>query len=326
MPIRVAFFGSPEYALPSLRGLLDDPQFEVVAAVTQPDRPLGRSGRSVPTPVAKLAREAGIEVLAPERVRRETTARLIDLEVEVGALAASGHILPQHLLDAIPHGVLNVHASLLPRHRGASPIAAAILDDDDATGASIMLVVRDLDAGPVLGTVAVPIEPLDTTGTLTPRVAEAGARLLLKLLPRWTAGEIEARAQDEGGATYAPRLLKSAGNINWELPAEDIWRRVRAFDPWPRSTTTYLGEQLTVHEAWPVPLEADDPPGTVLAGDRTQLTPLLPGREARAVVACREGGLALLRVQRAGRKALDIEAFLNGEQAFIGARLGTGSG
>jgi methionyl-tRNA formyltransferase len=320
--MRVVFFGSPEYALPSLRRLLEQPGVEVVAAVTQPARPLGRSGTPVPTPVARLAAEAGIEVLAPEKVDREVTTRVAELRPDVGALAASGHILPQHLLDAFPHGVLNVHASLLPRHRGASPVAAAILAGDAETGASIMLVVRELDAGPVLGTVATPIGPLDTTGTLTERIAELGAGLLVELLPRWVAGEIEAMPQNEAEATYAPRLLKSAGNLDWRWPAEELWRRVRAFDPWPRATTVYRGERLAILAAWPVTPAIEAEPGMVLPGDGTELTPLLPGRLARVVVGCGSGGLALLRVQRAGRRALDIEEYLNGDLEFIGARLG----
>ena len=320
--MRAVFFGSPDYALPTLRRLIADPAIEVVAAVTQPDRPRGRSGSGVPTPVRHLAEEAGIEVLALDRIRRETTEYLAALHPDVGVLAASGHILPTHLLDAFPHGVLNVHASLLPRHRGASPVAAAILAGDAESGASIMQVVRELDAGPVLGTVTTPIEALDTTETLTDRIAELGAALMLELLPRWVAGEIEAREQDETQTTYAPRLEKSAGEIDWSQSAEQIWRAVRAYQPWPVASTTYGDGRLSIIEAWPIEATPPGEPGTVVEGDGAALTPLLPGRTARAVVVCGSGGLALLRVQRAGRRALDIEAYLNGDPALIGARLG----
>ena len=146
--VRVVFFGSPDYALPTLRLLIEAPAVDLAAVVTQPDRPRGRSGRGVPTPVARLAREAGVPVLTPERIRRDTTAQIAALEPDVGVLAASAHILPSHLIEAIPHGILNVHASLLPRHRGASPVAAAILAGDEESGASVMLIVRELDAGP----------------------------------------------------------------------------------------------------------------------------------------------------------------------------------
>lgn len=321
-PIRVVFFGSPDYAIPTLRLLLIDPAVEVVAVVSQPDRPRGRSGAALPTPVSVLAREAGIETLTPERIRRDTTAQLAARQPDVGVLAASGHILPTHLLEAFPHGVLNVHASLLPKHRGASPVAAAILAGEAETGASIMLVVRELDAGPVLGTVATPIGPLDTTGTLTTRIAELGALRMVELLPRWVAGEIEARPQDEAGATYAPRLAKQDGVLDWTQPAEALARRVRAFQPWPLATTSYRGEALTVHEAWSLAVASEAAPGTVVAGDGSELTPLLPGRRATALVVCGEGALALLRVQRPGKRALDIEEYLRGDAGFVGARLG----
>lgn len=320
--MRVVFFGSPDYALPTLRLLLTSPGIEVVAAVTQPDRARGRSGATIPTPVAQVARDIGVLTLTPERIRRDTTAELSMLKPDAGVLAASGHILPTHLLEAFPHGVLNVHASLLPRHRGASPVAAAILAGDDESGASIMQVVRELDAGPVLGAVATPVGPLDTTGTLTERIAELGALRLLELLPRWVAGEIAATPQDESLATYAPRLQKQDGVIDWSQPAEAVWRRVRAFTPWPLATTRYRGDSFTVHEAWPLDDGFDAAPGTVLAGEGGALSPLLPGRTGRAVVACGEGALALLRVQRAGKRALDIEEYLRGDPGFIGARLG----
>jgi methionyl-tRNA formyltransferase len=302
--------------------LLAAPDIEVVAVVTQPDRPRGRSGAGIPTPVGQLASDAGIPALKPVRIRREITEALASLHPEVGVLAASGHILPTHLLEAFPHGVLNVHASLLPRHRGASPVATAILDGDEETGASIMRVVRELDAGPVLGTIRTPIGPLDTAGILTGRIAELGALRLMELLPRWVADEIAAEEQDESLATYAPRLTKQDGALDWSQPAETLSQRVRAFQPWPLATTRYRGESLTVHEAWPLHAILDAPPGMVLAGDGSELTPLLPGRTSKAVVACGEGALALLHVQRPGKRALDIEEYLRGDPALIGARLG----
>ena len=320
--MRVVFFGSPDYALPTLRGLLDAPDVDVVAAVTQPDRPRGRSGRAAPTPVKRLADEAGVPVLTPERIRREQTATIAVYGADVGVLAASAHILPTHLLEAFSHGVLNVHASLLPRHRGASPVAAAILAGDTEAGATIMRIVRELDAGPVLGTVATPIEPLDTTATLTERIAELGAARLVELLGPWVAGEAEATPQDESLVTYAPTLAKADGALDWARPAEELWRRVRAMQPWPQATTTYRDAPFTIHEAWPVDAPSDAAPGEVRSGDGAPLGDLLPGRAVRAVVACGEGGLALLRVQRAGRRALAIEDYLNGDRDLIGARLG----
>ena len=332
--MRMVFFGSPEYAVPSLRRCLDLAGAEVVAVVTQPDRRRGRSKQLLATPVKELAVEAGVPViLQPEKVRRETTEALRALSPDVGVVAASGHILPNHLLEMFPHGVVNVHASLLPRHRGASAVAASILAGDAESGATIMRVVREVDAGPILGQVRTPIGPLDTTETLTDRIAELGAELLGELLPRWVAGQIEAVEQDESAVTHAPRLSKEDGVIDWSLSSEEIGRRVRAFQPWPLATTLYGGERFTVHEGWPLPtltLEAaqnaagtsDATPGSVVAGDGSELSPLLGDRVARAVVVCGEGGLALLRVQRAGRQAQAIEVYLNGDRELVGSRLG----
>ena len=320
--MRVVFFGSPDYALPTLRGLLDAPAWEVVAAVTQPDRRRGRSRRTEPTPVKALAQEAGVDVLEPERLRREESERIAAARPDVGVVVASGHILPTHLLEAFPHDVLNVHASLLPRHRGAAPAAAAILAGDGETGASVMKVVREIDAGPVLGEVRTLIEPLDTTATLTDRIAVLGAALLLELLPRWVAGEVEAVPQDPLLATRAPQLAKGDGAIDWSLPAAEIWRRVRAFQPWPLATTQHRAEPLTVHEAWPLETTIEATPGTVAAGDGEPLSPLLPGRRSLAVVACGRDSLALLGVQRPGRRAMEIEDYLNGDPGLLGSRLG----
>ncbi|MEX1021545.1 MAG: methionyl-tRNA formyltransferase, partial [Dehalococcoidia bacterium] len=293
--MRIVFFGSPDYAVPSLRACLALPGAEVVAVVTQPDRPRGRSGRPQMTAVKEAALEGGVEAFfQPEKVRRDTTAALLALRPDVGVVAASGHILPNHLLEAFPHQVLNVHASLLPRHRGASPVASAILAGDATAGATIMRVVREVDAGPVIARSETPVGPLDTTGTLTARIADLGAALLADVLPRWVAGEAVETPQDASSATYAPKLSRADSVIDWTDSAEAIARRVRAFHPWPLAATTYRGEALTVHQAWPLTADLDAPPGTVLAGDGGELTPLLPGRVARAVVVCGSGALALL--------------------------------
>ncbi len=321
--MRIVFFGSPDYAVPSLRACLSLPDADVVAVVTQPDRPRGRSRAPQMTPVKALALEAGVDpVLQPERVRRDTTEVLAALEPDVGVVAASGHILPTHLLELFPRDVMNVHASLLPRHRGASAVASAILAGDEESGATIMRVVREVDAGPVIAQVRTPVEPLDTAGWLTERIAELGADLLADVLPRWVAGEMEARPQDDSRATYAPRLAKDDGMIDWSRPAESIWRAVRAFNPWPQAFTTHRGERFTIHEAWPLDESFDEPPGSVIAGDGRELTPLLPGRTARVAIACGEGALVPLTVQRPGKRPVSIEDYLNGDREFAGSRLG----
>jgi len=322
--VRIVFFGSPDYAVPSLRTCLALPDAEVIAVVTQPDRPRGRSGQPLATPVKELALEAGVaHILQPAKTRRDTTEALAALNPDIGVVAAYGNILPTHLLEAFPHDILNVHASLLPRHRGAAPVAAAILSGDQETGATIMQVVRELDAGPVLGGIRTPIGPLDTAGELTDRIAQLGADRLGELLPLWMAGEIEATPQDEAQMTYAPRLTKADGYVDWTQSATQLDRHIRAFHPWPSATSTYDNQPITIHEAWPLPdLDSSEEPGTVLAGDRTDLTPLLPGRTAHAIVACGSGALALLRVQRPGRQAQEIEVYLNGDPQLIGSQLG----
>lgn len=318
---RIVFFGSPDYAVPSLRACLDLEDADVVAVVTQPDRPRGRSGRAQTTPVTDLAREAGVSaILQPERLRRDTTETLLALGPDLGVVAASGHILPGHLLEVFPHAVLNVHASLLPRHRGASPVAAAILAGDAETGSTIMRVVRELDAGPIVAQESTPIGARETAGVLTDRLAVLGADLLARTIPRWVAGALTEVAQDASLATYAPRLVKSDGVIDWSRPAVEVARAVRAFHPWPLATTTYREQTFAIHEAWPLPETASAAPGTVLDGDSRALA-AYPGRTARAAVACGSGTLVLLAVQRAGRRVASIEDFLNGDRAFIGARL-----
>lgn len=323
MATRIVFFGSPAYAVPSLRACLGIPDAEVVAVVTQPDRPRGRSKAPQMTEVKEAALEAGITTFfQPEKIRRDTTEALQALAPDIGVVAASGHILPNHLLEAFPHQVLNVHASLLPRHRGASPVASAILAGDVETGATIMRVVREVDAGPILASVTTHIDPLDTTGILTERIADLGAGLLASVLPRWVAREIDEQPQDASQVTFAPKLARADGTVDWTLPAEEIWRRVRAFHPWPLATTTYRGEPFLIHQAWPIDLRSDASPGTVLPGGGTEVTPLLPGRAARAIVVCGEGALVLLDVQRPGKRPTPVEAYLNGDRKLIGSRLG----
>ena len=319
--MRAVFFGSPEFALPTLRSLIAAPDVDVVLVVTNPDRPRGRRANPLPTPAKALAVESGIELLQPQRLRRDSTERIAALHPDVGIVAASGHMLPNHLLDAFPHGVLNVHASLLPRHRGASAVASSILAGDEQTGATIMRVVREVDAGPVLASVRTSIGALDTTAALTDRIAQLGAALLLELLPRWVAREIEATPQDGALATLAPRLEKADGRIDWTMPARDIWRRVRAFQPWPLATARYAGDAFTLHEAWPLDAASAGPPGSVAAGDGAPLPDPIADRRARVLVACGEGSLVLLRVQRAGRRALDIEQYVNGDHDLLGSLL-----
>jgi methionyl-tRNA formyltransferase len=313
--VRIVFMGSPDFALPTLRRLIES-EHEVAGVIAQPDRPAGRGRALRPPPVKELATECGLPVLQPERVNTpEALAAIRDLAPEAIVIAAYGQILKQELLDIPTRGCLNVHASLLPRHRGASPVAAAILAGDGETGVSIIEVVLALDAGPVLLQRALPIGQDDTTGALSGKLAELGAALLVEALPGWERGELVAQAQDESRATYAPQIKRSDGAIDWTLPAADVSRQVRAYHPWPLATTTVQGEPLRILEAWPLDDEADVAPGTVIE----------VGDEARAgagfAVRCGEGALAVVRAQRAGKRAMAGDELLRGWRGLLGQRL-----
>lgn len=315
--MRVVFMGSPAFALPTLRALIHE--HDVVAVVTQPDRPAGRGRAPSPPPAKELAAEHGLPVLQPERVNApESLAAIERLAPDALVIAAYGQILKQPLLDLPTRGSLNVHASLLPRHRGASPIAAALLAGDDVTGVTILQVTLALDAGPMLAKRELPIDARDTTATLSERLAELGAQLLTEVLPVWERGELTPEAQNDADATYAPAIGVAEATIDWSLPARDVWRRVRAYNPWPVARTVAAGEPLRILEAWPLPDEPDVAPGTVVE--------IADGAEAPEgagfAVRCGEGSLAVVRAQRAGRRAMTGAELLRGYRGLVGMRLG----
>jgi methionyl-tRNA formyltransferase len=302
--------GSPAYAVPSLEGLVTA-GYEVAAVYTQPDRPAGR-GRVLAAPAVKTyARGRGLPVLQPADLRDEAALkRLRELRPDAICICAFGQILTQAVLDVPPYQCLNVHFSLLPRHRGAAPVAAAILAGDEFTGVSIQLVRVELDTGPVLARAAVPILPADTTGTLLTKLGQVGAALLLEALSGWRRGELEPQPQNEAAASYFPQLKKGEGEIDWSLPAAVIWRRVRAFQPWPGAYTMWRGKQLKIIEA------------AVLTG---------AGDVAAGQVTARPGGglgigtgggiLEVRRLQLEGKKVMTAAEFINGHRDFIGAVL-----
>jgi methionyl-tRNA formyltransferase len=316
--MRVVFFGSPEFALPTLRRLIAS-EHEVVAVYTQPDKPTGRGRKLAPPPVKTLALEHGIDVRQPRRVSApDAVDALRALRPEIGVLAAYGQILKQPVLDVPPFGILNVHASLLPRWRGAAPIPAAILAGDAETGATLMQVRLALDAGPMLDRVAMPIGDEDTTATLTPRVAEAGARLLMDVLPRWAAGEIAAEEQDEALATYAPQLEKTDARIDWTRDdAMTAWRKVRAYNPWPMAYTHLDGEPLRIIEA----IVVDGAPSSAAPGTVVEAT---DARAGFGVVAADGSVLGVVRVQAAGRGVVPAADFVRGRRKVMGMVLGAG--
>ncbi len=310
--MRVVFMGTPAYAIPPLEELLAN-GYEVVGVYTQPDRPAGR-GRSLEAPPVKtLALERGLNVLQPTTLRTpEAHGRLADLAPDIIAIAAYGRILPAEVVQMPPAGCVNVHPSLLPRHRGPSPVAFTILEGDPTAGVSIMLLDEGMDSGPVIAQVEEPILPEDTTESLTDRLFRKGAKLLVESLPRFLQGDLAPQPQDDAQATYAPRLTKEDGEIRWELLAETLWRQVRAYHPWPGSFTRWEGRLLKVLEAAPLPHVAAAP-GAVIPLDGTGPAPV--------GVASGEGVLGLKRVQLEGRRAVDAADFLKGHEGFLGSTL-----
>jgi len=314
--LRIVFMGTPEFAVPSLRHLILN-QHQIVAVYTQPDKPAGRGRALVSSPVKKTALAWRLPVVQPTSLRRaEVVERLAGFHPDVIVVAAFGQILPQSVLDIPRHGCVNIHPSLLPRFRGASPVAAAILAGDEFTGVSIMLMDAGLDTGPVLARAQVPISALDTTGTLTAKLSQIAAWLLQEVLVGWLRGELTPQPQNEAEATYSRPTTKEEGEIDWHLPAIDIWRRVRAFQPWPGCYTRWQGRQLKVIEAVPLPGERTFDSGQVVA-----LPPASEGLTAAFGVNTGNGILGVSRVQLEGKRAMSAAEFLRGQRQFIGAIL-----
>jgi methionyl-tRNA formyltransferase len=306
--VRVLFFGSPAFAVPSLRALADA-GFRLVGAVTQPDRPAGRGAALRPPNVKTAALELLLPVFQPETLRDpEVQARLAAFEADVFLVAAYGKILPRAVLELPSRGCLNVHGSLLPRWRGPSPITAAILAGDAETGVSIMELVRKMDAGPVIGRAAIPIGPDDTTGSLEPRLAELGAKTLVELLPGWYDGVIPAVPQDESLVTYCALLTKADGHLPATMTAAEAERAVRAYNPWPGAFVLYRGERLGIWKAH----IAEAPVGAV-PGDMVILD-----RQPACVFG--DGVLVLNEVQKPGGKRLTGQQFLAGERGKLEAQ------
>ena len=304
--------GTPDLAAASLRALLRVPKFQIVAVVTQPDRPKGRDLKLQPSPVKQLAFEAGLSVLQPEKARDEKfIAELRVLQPEVIAVAAFGQILPKAILDLPRFGCLNVHTSLLPKYRGASPIQSAILNGDETTGVTIMQMDVGLDTGDMLMQNTTPIRDEDNAATLHDRLAEMGAELLVETIHGLVAGELHGYKQDAALATHVSKIRKEDGNIVWSQPARAIWNRIRAFTPWP-GAFTYL-------PALPKPLllkiwEAE------LVSTRGVAGEVLSADKSGIVIGCGEDALRVTILQREGGRRMSAQEFLAGNQLPPGTK------
>ncbi|MBN1367281.1 MAG: methionyl-tRNA formyltransferase [Dehalococcoidales bacterium] len=306
--------GSPGFAVLPLEYLVQD-GYEVAAVYTQPDRPAGRGRQLILSPVKQAAQRLGIKIVQPEKLRSpEVVAELAGLQPEAIIVAAYGQILPKAVLDIPELGCINIHPSLLPRHRGASPVLATLLAGDEFAGVTIMLLNEGLDTGPVLSRAQIPVAGVDTTGTLTEKLSLIGACMVTEVLPHLVRGEIQPRSQDDKAATYSAQVAKEEGEINWHLSAAEIGRHVRAFQPWPGAYTIWQGKRLEIQMGFPLPGGAAQEPGTVM-DLRHANTPAAFG------VATGEGMFAVTTVQLAGKKAMSAAEFLRGQPSIIGAEL-----
>jgi methionyl-tRNA formyltransferase len=309
--VRILFWGTPDFATPPLRALLGE-GFEVVGVVTQPDRPRGRSRSQLdPSPVKSVAMEEGIPVLQPERPRGpEFLQSLRDLAPDLSVVVAYGHILPREVIDLPTHGTLNIHASLLPALRGAAPIQAAIAEGLSETGVSIMRMVPALDAGPVIHVLTTPIEPDETGGELTLRLAELGATALIEALALMELGEATERTQDDARATYAKKIERDDARVDWSLAAEVVERRVRAYDPRPGAWSTVRGVEVRLFGARAIAERAGS------AGE------VLETGEMGMVVACGQGAVAIREVHPAGKRRMAALDWAQGRGVAVGDRFG----
>jgi len=312
--MRVVFFGTPEFAVPSLERLIAS-RHEVVRVVSRPDKPVGRQQLVAPPAVVQAALRHGIEAWQPASLKGEqAAAELTALAAEAAVVVAYGRLIPEGMLAIPRHGFVNLHPSLLPRHRGPSPIQWALVCGDRRTGVTTMLLDKGLDTGPILLQRRMEIDPRDTAELLAPRLAELGAGLLVETLDGLEAGTLTSRPQPEDGANLTPMLRREFGKVDWSMPARQLVNRLRGLTPWPGLYATFRGSRLKIfglEEVVPPPA-GDEQPGSVLAADA-----------AGVMVRCGRGSAArITEMQREGRRRLPADAFQIGERVSRGERFG----
>ena len=305
--MRIVFMGTPDFALYTLSALCE--KHDVAAVVTQPDRP-GNRGAVVQSPVKRYAAERGIPVLQYEKLRKEGADDLRALGADIFVTAAYGQILSCEILDIPPHGVVNVHASLLPKYRGSSPIQWALINGEKETGVTVMQTAEGLDTGDILLAKKIEILPEDTAGTLFDKLGGLGAETLLEYLNKLECGEtVVPVPQNEAEATYFPILKKSDGLIDWTASAEAVCNRVRGVTPWPGAFTYHCGRTIKLHRV--LPADGTGRPGEVIVSDRSGI-----------IVACGRGSVRLEELQAEGKKRMSYADFLNGNKITEGEILG----
>ena len=323
--LRIIYMGTPQFAVPALEALINGARpglvlpegYEVATVITRIDKPAGRGKEIVYSPVKQAALSHGIPVWQPGSLKRpENIEALAAYQADLYIVAAFGQILPQAVLDQPRYGTLNIHASLLPRYRGVSPIAGAILHGDAETGVTIMLIDAGVDTGPILLKRTIPITEEDTTGSLTIKLAELGARTLLEALPLWVQGKITPQPQDERLASYTHVLRKEDGEISWKRSAVELARAVRAYTPWPGAYTYWRGKLLKIVSAHPVMLEPAQQLKTGTVSLRKE-----NGQQVLSIASA-DGLLVVDSLQLEGKKAMSAAEFVRGHPQIIGEVLG----
>jgi methionyl-tRNA formyltransferase len=315
--LRIVFMGSPEFTVPPLEQLVGNGH-QIAAVYTRPDKPAGRGRVPLGTAVKNAALSLNLPVVQePGFKKPEAVEQLARLRPEAIVVAAYGQILPQAVLDIPCYGCLNIHPSLLPKYRGPSPVPAAILSGDRFAGVSLMRLDAGMDTGPVFSRAQVPILSHDTSGSLLMRLFQIGTWMLLEVISALPYGDVLPEPQNSTEATYTKELTKDEGRIDWKLPAMDIWRKVRAFQPWPEAYTYWQGKVVKITEAIPLSVADTTEPGRVVS-----LLPVHKGSLAAFGVGTGDGVLGVLKVQIEGKRAMPAEEFLRGQRDFIGAMLG----
>lgn len=313
MTSKIIFLGTPQFSVTSLESLLNH-DYNIIAVYTQPDKQSGRGQKLLFSPVKEFALSRGVRVIQPQSLKdAQAIDQMKELSPDLCIVSAYGKIIPESILTVPRLGFLNIHPSLLPRHRGATPIPTAILEGDKVTGVTIMILDAGMDSGPILKQKETAISDEDTTASLSSKLAAIGAELLIEVLPLWLESKIKPVQQDDSRATYTKTLTKEDGRIDWNSSAVSIWRRVRAFNPWPGCYTTWQGKLLKISKVVPVANGRISPVGRVITLSQTKETVL--------GVQCREGTLGLVILQLEGKKEMSAQEFIRGQRDFVGGTL-----